>query len=125
MNELPSMEIPPQVREIAERNVEQTRTAYHQFLTMARQAQDLASKSQGDTKMDALDVQTKALRYAEQNIEAGFRLAADLAHARDLREYAEIQARYAQSQAVTFAQQAQDLGRLADEAAQKIQPGKL
>ena len=71
MIDKPSMEIPPQVREIAEKNVEQTRAAYKQFLDMARQAQDLVSKSQGDDGMkNALDVQAKAMRYTEQNVEA-------------------------------------------------------
>ena len=123
MIDKPSMEIPPQVREIAEKNVEQTRAAYKQFLDMARQAQDLVSKSQGDDGMkNALDVQAKAMRYTEQNVEAGYRFAADLAHARDMTEYAQIQARYAQTQAQTLTQQAADLGRLVAEAAQK---GKL
>ena len=62
------------------------------------------------------------MRYAEQNVEASFRLAADLAHARDLQEYAEIQARYAQTQVFTFTQQAQDLGRLVAEVAEKMKP---
>jgi phasin len=124
MIDKPSMEIPPQVREMAEKNVEQTRAAYTQFLAMARQAQDLVAKSQGDVMKSALDAQAKAVRYAEQNIDAGFRFAADLAHARDLQEYAQIQARYAQTQAQTFTQQAQDLSRLVAEVAQKATPGK-
>ena len=121
---MPNIEIPPQVREIAEKNVEQTRAAYQQFLTMARQAQDLVSKSQGDAMKNALEVHSKAMRYVEQNIETGFRLAADLAHARDMKEYGEIQMRYAQTQASTFTQQTQDLGRLVGEAAQKVAPVK-
>ena len=124
MSTIPNAEIPPQLREMAERNVEQTKTAYTQFLTMARQAQDLVAKSQGDGMKDALDVQGKALRYAQENIDTGFRFAADLARARDVKEYADIQARYAQTQATTFSQQAQDLGRLVAEASQKLTPGK-
>ena len=124
MSTIPTMEIPPQVREMAERNVEQTKTAYNQFLTMARQSQDLVASSQGDGMKSALDVQGKALRYAEQNMDAGFRFAADLARARDVKEYSEIQTRYAQTQALAFTQQAQDLGRLVAEVAQKVAPGK-
>ena len=59
-----------------------------------------------------------------QNIDAGFRLAADLAQARDVKEYTEIQTRYAQTQAFTFHQQANDLGRLVSEATEKAQSGK-
>jgi len=125
MDKMPSMEIPPQVRELAEKNIEQTRSAYNQFLNMARQAQDLVSRSQGDAMRNAMDVQAKAMRYAEANIDASFKFASELAHARDLKEYAEIQARYAQAQTQNFSQQAQELGRLVTDVAQKMQPGKF
>jgi phasin len=122
MFDKPSMEIPAEVRKMAESNVEQTKAAYGQFMTMARQAQELMMKSSGETMKSALDVQAKAMRYAEQNVDASFRFASDLAQARDLKEYAEIQARFAQTQVSTFSQQATDLGRLVVEVAQKVQP---
>ena len=124
MFDKPSLEIPPQIREMAEKNVEQTRTTLSQFIAMAKQAQELMVTSPGAEMKPALDIQSKALRYAEQNIDAGFRLAADLAQARDVKEYTEIQTRYAQTQAFTFHQQANDLGRLVSEATEKAQSGK-
>ena len=120
MSDKPTIEIPAAVRELAENNVEQTRAAYSQFLTMARQAQDLMTKSPAAETKSAVDIQSKAMRYAEQNVEASFRFASDLAHARDMQEYAEVQTRYAQTQVLTFAQQTQDLGRLVAEAAKKV-----
>lgn len=120
MFDKPSIEIPAAVRELAEKNVEQTRAAYSQFLTMARQAQDLMTQSPPAETKTAAEVQSKAMRYAEQNVEASFRFASDLAHARDMQEYAEVQTRYAQTQVLTFAQQTQDLGRLVAEAANKV-----
>jgi phasin len=124
MFDKPTIEIPAAVREMAEKNVEQSRNAYTQFLAMARQAQDMMGKAQGDTSKTAMDVQSKAMRYAEQNVDASFRFASELAQARDLTEYAAIQQRYAQTQVHTYTQQAQDLGRLVAEVAQKLQPGK-
>ena len=41
-------------------------------------------------------------------------------NARDLKEYIEIQSRYAQKQMQDYARQAQDLGRLLADAAQKV-----
>lgn len=120
MNDKPQFEIPEAVREMAERNVDQARSAYTQFMDMARKAQDAVSKSQGAMTAGAFDIQSKALRYAEQNIDASFQFAADLARARDLKEYLEIQSRYAQRQMQDYARQAQDLGRLMAEAAQKV-----
>ena len=49
MFDKPATEIPAAVREIAEKNVEQTRAAYNQFQQMARQATDMLGKAPGDT----------------------------------------------------------------------------
>lgn len=122
MPDTPQLEIPDTVREMAQNNVEQARAAYTQFMDMARQAQDMVSKSQGAMAASAMEIQSKAMRYAEQNIDASFNFAADLARARDVREYLEVQSRYAQRQMQAYANQAQELGRLMADAAQKAQP---
>ena len=122
MNEGSQFEIPEAVRDMAERNVEQARSAYQQFLDMARQAQELAAKSQGAMAAGALEIQSRAMRYTEENIDAGFRFAADLARARDLNEVFEVQQRHTQRQMQSFANQAQDLGRMMADAAQKAKP---
>lgn len=115
-------DIPDGVRELAERNVEQARTAYSQFADMARKAQDVALQSSQAMTSGAKELQAKTLSYAEQNVDASFAFASDLAKARDLKEYMEIQQRYAQKQMESFTEQAQDLNRLMSEAAQKAQP---
>lgn len=122
MYDKPQMEIPEQIRQLAERNVEQARAAYVQFMDMARQAQNMMSKSSGAMAESMADLQARTLRFAEQNMEAGFQFASELARARDLKEYVEIQSKHAQRQMQTYAQQAQELGRLIGEVAQKAQP---
>ena len=122
MAETPPFDIPPHMRELAEKNVEQARQAYSQFMDMARKAQDMMVRSSGAMADSAREAQGKALRYAQDNLDASFDLAADLARARDLKEAMEIQSRYAQRQMRTYAEQAQDLGRLMADAAQKMQP---
>lgn len=122
MYDKPGMEIPDNMRELAERNVEQARSAYQQFIEMARQAQDMMTKSQGAMQASAMEVQSRALKFAEKNMDEGFNFATELSRARDLKEYMEIQQRYAQKQMQTYAEQAQDLGRVMAEAAQKAQP---
>lgn len=123
MYEKPSFEIPDQVRQLAEKNVEQTRSAYNQFLDMARKAQDMAAKSQGDMVQAAMDVQTRALKYADDNMQASFRLASELARARDLQQYVEIQSRHAQEQMKAFSDQASELGKLMSDVAQRSTKG--
>lgn len=121
MTDKPAMEIPAAMREMAERNVDQARSAYTQFMDMARQAQDMVAKSSDAMATSAKEVQGRALRYAQENMDASFAFASDLARARDLREFLEIQQRYAQKQAMTYTQQAQELGRLMADAAQMAQ----
>ena len=123
MYDKPQLEIPEAVRQMAERNLEQVRTAYSQFIEMARKAQDMVAKSSGAMTETALDVQLQAMRFAERNMEAGFEMAAELARARDVKEYLEIQGRHAQKQMQTYAHQAQELGRMMAEAAQRAQRG--
>lgn len=114
-------EVPLPLRELAEKNVEQARAALDQFAAMAKQAQDSLLKSHGgdmNVAMKPVDpVQVKAMWYAQKNVEAGFRLAADLAQARDVQEFVEIQTLYAQTQALTLTQQSLDLARLGKDAA--------
>ena len=123
MADLPQFEIPEAMRDMAERNVEQARSAYGQFLDMARQAQDLVSKSSDTMAHSAREIQVKAMRYAEQNMEANFAFVGDLAKARDLRDYMDIQSRHAQRQMQTYSEQAQELGRMIADVAQKVQRG--
>ncbi|MEO0672573.1 MAG: phasin family protein [Pseudomonadota bacterium] len=115
----PGFEIPENVRDMAEQNLKQARSAYGQFMDMARQAQDMAAKSQGQMMQSALDVQAKALQFAERNIEENFNFAADLARARDLQQYAEIQARHAKRQMQAFSDQAGELNKMMTDAASK------
>ena len=123
MTDKTQFEIPAAMRDMAERNVEQTRSAYTQLLEMMRQAQDVVGKSAGAVTQSTLDIQARTMRFTEQNIEASFSLASELARARDLKEYFEIQAKHAQRQMQSYTNQAQELGRLMTEAARKMQSG--
>ena len=115
-------DIPEPMRELAERNVDQARSAYDQVSQMAQKAQDMASSSSDAMAGTTREIQAKALDYARENMESGFSLAADLAKARDLKEYFEIQTGFAQKQMQTYTQQAQELGRLIGQAAQNAKP---
>ena len=121
MYDKPQFEIPEAVRELAERNVDQARSAYNQFIDMARQVQETLAKSQGAMASGAMELQSKIAKFAEENIEASFAFASALSRARDLKEYLEIQQRHAQKQMQVYAVQAQELGKLLSEAAQKAQ----
>lgn len=117
MTDQATLEIPTAVRELAERNVEQARAAYAQFMDAARKAQDMVAKSSDAMAIGAREVQAKALGYAESNIDASFAFASDMARARDVKELMAIQQRYATKQAQAYTKQARELGCLLADAA--------
>ena len=86
-----------------------------------KDAQDMVAKSSDAMATSGKEVQARALRYAQENMDASFAFASDLARSRDLKEFLEIQQRYAQKQAMTYTQQAQELARLMADAAQMAQ----
>ncbi len=63
-----------------------------------------------------------AMRFTQQNLDAGFAMAQELARAKDLQEALQIQSRHAQLQVHAFALQAQELGTLVSTAIQKGKP---
>ena len=121
MAETPNMEIPEAVRQMAEQNLEQARNAYDQFMGMVSKAQEMATHSSGTMTESAMEIQKRSMKFTEQNMQASFSLAADLAKARNMKEYFEIQSRHAQRQMQTYTHQAQELGLLISQAANKAQ----
>ena len=124
MSQTPPFEIPQQLRELAERNVEQARAAYGQFMDAMAQATGMWAMAMPANAMTSgfKVVQERAVRFAKQNAEAGFALASELANAKDISDVLSIQSRYAQTQMQAYALQAQELGRLMAEATQNLQP---
>ena len=117
----PQFEIPPQLRELATMNIVQAQLAFRQLMNAARQVQDMmGSMLPANAASAALkEFQERVLTFTQQNADASFVLAHELANARDFQHVLEIQSRFAQEQIQTYSQQAQELGRLMAEAAQK------
>ena len=116
-------EIPQQIRDLAEKNVEQARASYGQFMDAMMQAMGMWSKGIPANEMTSgfNVVLDRAIRSAKQNAEAGMALASDLAKAKDIQEILSLQSRFAQSQMQSYALQAQELGRLMAEAMKGMQ----
>ena len=123
MAEKPSFEIPPELRDFAEKNVEQARAAYDQFMDFMTKAMGAWTDQSGaDTMTGFKAVQEKAVAFAKENAERSFALASDLARAKDIQEVLTLQGRYAQTQIQTFGIQAQQLAWLMADAMRDLQP---
>jgi hypothetical protein len=123
MADTPGFEFPQQLRELAERNVEQARATYGQFMDAMVQATGLWTGALGSNEITAgfKAVQDRAIRFAKQNAEACFAMASELTAAKNIQDVLAIQSRYAQTQMQAYALQAQELARLMSEAAQHMQ----
>ena len=107
-------EMPQQLRELAEKNVEQARNSYVQFLDAMSKAAGMWSAAipQNEATSGFKSVQEKATRFAKQNADACFNMATELAAAKDVQDIIGIQSRYAQVQMQALSTQAQEISRL-------------
>ena len=111
MVEQQEFQIPQQLRELAEKNVEQARVAYGQFLDgMAEAVRAWSTVPSAVMTSGFKVVQERAIQFAKENAEAGFALASELAKAKDLQDVLRLQSNFAQMQMQSYARQAQELG---------------
>ena|SRR6516225_7805238 len=104
-------EVPQELRHLAEENVERARQLYVQFMDGVGQA--IATWSSASSEVIApgfREVQERAVKFANENADAAFKLAKDVAQAKDLHELIDLQTQ--QSQMKWYADQTQEFGRL-------------
>jgi len=106
--------IPKEMRELAEKNIEQANAAFGQFSDAMTQAMGMWTKSMPEnTVTSGLEVvQERAMHYAKENAEASMALTKDIAKAKDVQEILRLQTNFAQQQMQSYARQTQELGRL-------------
>jgi hypothetical protein len=123
MADNPSFEIPPELRDLAEKNVEQARAAYGHFMEFLTQAVSAwGGTPVGELGSGFRNVQEKAIALAKENAERSFALASDLARAKDMQEVLTLQSRFVQTQMQTFGIQAQQMSWLMADAMRDLQP---
>jgi len=116
-----SFDVPRELRQLAEENVERARQLYLQFIEGIAQTMTVwatpasASISPGFNRLRA-----RAVKFAKENADAAFRLARDVANANDLQELLGLQTRYVQSQMRWYADQTQEFGQLMTGTSGKI-----
>ncbi|WP_296578140.1 phasin [Phreatobacter sp.] len=103
-------EIPQEMREFADKSVEQARKAFDGFVGAAQRTVSAMDGSGGSVQSSAQDVSRKAIAFAETNVAASFAYAQRLVQARDMSEVMEIQTRFLQEQMKAMEEQARELG---------------
>jgi phasin len=109
----PSYEVPAEMRDFAEKSVEQARKAIDGFLGAARKTVDTFEGSANTVQASAKDATQRTFSYAEQNISAAFDMAQRMVQAKDMQEVMRIQAEFVRSQFEAMQSQMKELGTLA------------
>ena len=103
--------VPPEMRALAEKSVEQARKAFDGFVSAAEKAAaDFENRAQ-TARSGARDVAQKAMSFAEQNVASSFDLAQKLIAAKDINQVVELHANYLRRQMDVLADQARELGQ--------------
>ena len=124
-NTTPNYEIPTEMRDFAEKSVEQARKAIDGFMSAAQKTVDTFEGSTNTLQATATDATRKTFSYAEQNIAAAFDLAQKMVRAKDPQEAMQIQAEFVRSQFQAMQTQMKEFGSMAQSAMQQgsKQPG--
>lgn len=106
-------EIPNEMREFADKSVEQARKAFEGFLDAAYKASN-AMETRATSAQDNMRAVTgAAVTFAEQNMGASFNYAQRLVRAGTFEEVLKIQAEFAKSQIETLTKQMNEMGAVA------------
>ena len=118
MNNRPeAFQIPPEMRAIAEKSVEQAKQAIEGFISAAHRTVSTLEGQAETARKGAKDVGGKAMEFAERNITSSFDFAQKLVRAKDVQEMMELQAAYIKSQMQVLAEQAKELSQSAGKMA--------
>src|SRR6202035_1195284 len=110
-------EIPKEMRSMAEASFEQARQAFEKFLASAQQTAGSIEERGATVRAGAKDISSKAISYAEKNVQASLDYAQSLLHAKDLAEIMRLHSEYVQAQMRSLAEQASEMGQIVSRAA--------
>ena len=87
----PKLEVPAELRDLAEKTIDQAEKAFGMFF-------DAANKSVASLPSPGTEISKQALSFTEQNMKASFEHARKLVHATDLQQAMQLQSEFLKSQ---------------------------
>ncbi len=119
-NDKDGLEIPEQIREFAEKSVEQARQAFDDVMAAAQQAVSSAEESSESFQSGAASLGKQALDYAEENMASAFDFAQKIVNVSDPQEIMRMQTEYLKTQMTALGEQARGLTDTAAKTANDI-----
>jgi phasin len=103
-------EIPNELRDFAERSVDQARKAFEGFVSVAQKAAGAVDNATETTQSSVKSAGAQVFGFAEQNVNAAFDLAHKLVQAKDPQEAFALQSEYLKAQLANLQAQAKEIG---------------
>ncbi len=111
-------EIPEQMRDFAEKSVDQARKAFDDFMGATHKAVTNVEDSANAVQAGASDVNKKALTFAEEQVDAAFKFAQALVKADNGEDMMKLQQDYLRSQMENLGEQAREFSNTASKTVQ-------
>jgi phasin len=114
----PKLEVPNELRELAEKTIDQAEQAFTMFF-------DAASKSMATVPGAGTGISKQALSFTEHNVKSAFEHARKLVHATDLQEAMRIQSDFLRSQFTSAGEHMRNItGEVMSAATKDLTKGK-
>lgn len=111
--DMPTYEIPVQVRDMAEKSVDQAKQAFDAFMQQAHKAVSAMEGQTAAMQTSGKEMGGKAMSFAEANMAASFDFAQSLLKAKDVNEVVKLQSEFMTAQMKAFGEQAKEIGSAA------------
>ena len=110
-------EIPKEMRSMAEASLEQARKTFEKIVAAAQTAAGSIEERNATVRAGAKDVSSKAVAYAEQNVQASLDHAQSLLKAKDVTEVVRLHGEYVQGLMRSLTEQASEMSQIVGKAA--------
>jgi phasin len=110
-------EIPKEMRSMAEASLEQARKTFEKIVAAAQTAAGSIEERNATVRAGAKDVSSKAMAYAEQNVQASLDHAQSLLKAKDVTEVVRLHGEYVQGLMRSLTEQASEMSQIVGKAA--------
>jgi phasin len=111
----PKLEVPAEVRDLAEKTIDQAERAFGMFF-------EAAGKSVASIPGPGTEISKQALTFTQQNMTAAFEHARKLVHATDLQQAMQIQSEFLRSQFTNAGEHMRQISGEVMSAAKGMQP---
>lgn len=127
-DKIPNLEVPEQMRTMAESSVGQAKKAFDDFIVATQDAVNRMEDTSSSVQTGATEINKTALTFAEENVTAAFSLAENMVKAKDMGEMMALQQDFLKTQMAAFGEQARVISdkatKSATEAANSVKSEK-